>query len=576
MITSGWIDAYDLEPLSLSDPILICEGLDECVFVGKQSNTLVAVAVSNPSNLSMFSTTATPDAPHYATVPLVSNVSCFGFSRTNLCVSSTITDRGAINQRFQILQYQLSDIISMVTEKLHIEVTRNNKCGFESSRNNPIPIQKDNGTMLNNLRRGTVVASGLSPILKLVGGYSHFLALCKDGNVLSWSDGSGNGGLHGQLGNGSMVMKASGAGETLFQSNSDTDHVWMANGTQFVDALLGLRVTDIACGGNHSVVIVDDCFVYTFGSNSHAQLGRRSKNTANFAFPTPLNFDFGDSSGFNRLVASCGDRHTVVACERFSGGGAQVWGWGDNEWGALTGSVAQDNDEKESRYLIKKPLRLEGVDFVMEIGKNASGTVTVQSNQAKYNLKMSNKNSRILSLINYRLRITINDGRTLVGQMLAFDKHMNLVLSDCEEFRKLKGSSKEEKRTLGLVVLRGETVVSMSIEAPPPASAENKPSAAASSLAGPGLGRPAGRGLPMAPQAGLQAPVRGLGGPSAAAMAPPTMYGRPPAGLPGMPPPGMPGMPPMGRGGPPMPFPGGRGAPMMPPPGFPPGWRPPQ
>lgn len=41
-------------------------------------------------------------------------------------------------------------------------------------------------------------------------------------------------------------------------------------------------------------------------------------------------------------------------------------------------------------------------------------------------------------LVNYRLRITINDGRQFVGQMLAFDKHMNLVIADTEEFRVLK------------------------------------------------------------------------------------------------------------------------------------------
>jgi small nuclear ribonucleoprotein B and B' len=93
------------------------------------------------------------------------------------------------------------------------------------------------------------------------------------------------------------------------------------------------------------------------------------------------------------------------------------------------------------------------------------------------------------SIIGYRIKVTLNDSRTLVGQMLAFDKHMNLVISECEEFRRVKPNKKakgaatttddddgeeEMKRTLGLVILRGETIVTLSVEGPPPAVDESK------------------------------------------------------------------------------------------------------
>ncbi|KAJ1678104.1 Small nuclear ribonucleoprotein-associated protein B [Spiromyces aspiralis] len=187
----------------------------------------------------------------------------------------------------------------------------------------------------------------------------------------------------------------------------------------------------------------------------------------------------------------------------------------------------------------------------------------------------------MMSLLNYRLRLTLSDSRVLVGQMLAFDKHMNLVLSDCQEFRQLKNkrvkttagtSASEFKRTLGLVVLRGENIVSISVDGPPPASVseQQQRAKAAQMQQGPGLGRPAGRGIPMVPPPGapvppgLAGPVRGVGGPAPQMMmprGPPPGFAPPPPPGPGFarpPPPGMPGQPPM-----------------MPPPGWNPSMRPP-
>lgn len=143
------------------------------------------------------------------------------------------------------------------------------------------------------------------------------------------------------------------------------------------------------------------------------------------------------------------------------------------------------------------------------------------------------KGGKMLSLINWRLKVTINDGRAFVGQMLAFDRHMNLVIADCEEFRRVRpkkkpgeteaGPVQEMKRTLGLVILRGETVVSLSVEGPPPVTDEDKKNAvrriSRSDLRwvlgmnwvmlidcrnsqlpfGPGRGAPAGRGIGMMP-----------------------------------------------------------------------------
>jgi len=184
------------------------------------------------------------------------------------------------------------------------------------------------------------------------------------------------------------------------------------------------------------------------------------------------------------------------------------------------------------------------------------------------------------------MRVTIQDNRILIGKFLAFDKHMNLILVDTEEFRKIipkgksKGEEREEKRPWGLVLIRGECVISLSVEGPPP-SEDSRLKEPQVAQVGPGRGVAAGRGIAVPPApGGVNAPqglggaVRGVGGPAPGIMQPqmgrgPPMGVPPFRGAPGMGGPGMPpgrGMPPgMQMRGPPPGMMPGMGGPGMPP-----------
>lgn len=57
-------------------------------------------------------------------------------------------------------------------------------------------------------------------------------------------------------------------------------------------------------------------------------------------------------------------------------------------------------------------------------------------------IKMSSLKSKFWHWIDYRVRITIQDGRMLVGTFLAFDKHLNVVVADTIEYRRIKAAKK--------------------------------------------------------------------------------------------------------------------------------------
>lgn len=95
------------------------------------------------------------------------------------------------------------------------------------------------------------------------------------------------------------------------------------------------------------------------------------------------------------------------------------------------------------------------------------------------------------------MRVQLQDNRCLIGTLKAFDPHMNLILAECEEIRHVK--NREIKRILGFLLLRGEHVVSLSVEGrPPPEDDKGLPAqmtAKPTAVPGVGMGRAVGRGL---------------------------------------------------------------------------------
>jgi alpha-tubulin suppressor-like RCC1 family protein len=141
-------------------------------------------------------------------------------------------------------------------------------------------------------------------------GVSHTLVLCDGGNVYSFG-----GNKSGQLGHGNTDQQPTPTLVSFFNKYR-------------------IKAVQASAGGNHSAVIAENGDLYTFGSNSHGQLGCGS--TIDSHYPAKVQ-GFVDNPV---TQVSCGDKHTMVMVEESHT--VMVYAFGSGKHGELGIDKAED------------------------------------------------------------------------------------------------------------------------------------------------------------------------------------------------------------------------------------------
>ncbi|KAM7167524.1 putative E3 ubiquitin-protein ligase HERC6 isoform 2-T2 [Macrochelys suwanniensis] len=146
-------------------------------------------------------------------------------------------------------------------------------------------------------------------------GKEHSLAVCNRGKVFSWGAGS-----EGQLGTGEFKE------QSLIPKK--------------IDGLSALRIIQVTCGHYHSVALAQDGRVFSWGQNTHGQLGLGKESTSQ---PSPQHVT--SLSGIPLAQVAAGGGHTFALS--LSG---VVYGWGRNNARQLGLNHANTRDYKDKNY----------------------------------------------------------------------------------------------------------------------------------------------------------------------------------------------------------------------------------
>ncbi|GAB4815690.1 hypothetical protein N2152v2_002736 [Parachlorella kessleri] len=188
-------------------------------------------------------------------------------------------------------------------------------------------------------------------VVQLAAGWGHAAALTgrsdetgKEGDVYTWGWPA-----DGRLGH---SFAATGHAEEDGAQAPEQRCVWQP---QRVELLRTVKVQQIACGGDHTMALAQDGTLFTFGSNSLAQLGRPSPRGGEHQQPRDagawlVNPEASCGSGMRFLRVAAGLAHCLAVAQD---GSVLSWGW--NSSGQLgLGQFVTDQ-------VIKRPTPIYGI-----------------------------------------------------------------------------------------------------------------------------------------------------------------------------------------------------------------------
>ena len=108
------------------------------------------------------------------------------------------------------------------------------------------------------------------------------------------------------------------------------------------------RVTDVACGRRHTVMVDSLNRVWTLGENKHGQLGRTTKGKKD---PTPAAVNMeGKITEDDTVTVFCGWSHTVLHV--IGPKGNRVFGFGRNDKGKKNTEIKPNTTGRYARFCI--------------------------------------------------------------------------------------------------------------------------------------------------------------------------------------------------------------------------------